>query len=175
MSGYRQRRDPREIALELLQEAHAREARALADKHHAEVGLVHAQASREAASQKLGAHANLVRHLEALGKVPERPVPEATRADVARLEAERAAFLRERGVAPGPALTEPGTVDVSAELAAARAGVEGAAEALRAADAEIAAARSALAQALEALGQASRARVAVEAELAKLELDFSPS
>lgn len=175
MSGYRERRDPREIALELLQEAHAREARALADKHHAEVGLVRAQASREAASQKLGAHVNLVRHLEALGKVPERQDPEARRADVERIEAERAAFLRERGVDPGPALTEPRTVDVRAELDAARAGVEGAGEEIRAADAQIAGARRALEQALEALGQASRARLAAEAELAKLRLDFSPS
>lgn len=175
MSGYRQRRDPREIALERLAEAYSLESRALVEKSEAEVELRQAEMAREIAWQSLGVRTNLLRHLGALKTAldkahaaADRPPQPADPQRLARLEAERAAFLRARGVEPGPALTEPRAPatrdDVERRLETARAESDEAERQIRAADERIALARAGLERALDALGQATRARVDAQAE-----------
>lgn len=173
MSGYRERRDPREVAFELLQEAYAKEAEALSAKHCAEIDLKVAEAERERAWQMLGARTNLVRHLSALEKAASNA---RTRAPVtsdpgrlAELEAERVRFLRERGVDPGPAPTEVTDLgQVRAELEKAKAAVAECEAEIRRADETIAERRSALELAIEKLTEATRARVEADSEAKRL-------
>jgi len=169
VSGYRERRDPREIAFELLREAYAREAQALVVRHEAETALKLAEHEREAAWQMLGARTNLVRHLLALEKSFADARTRASRdpGSLAAVEAERAAFLRERGVEPGPALTEP-RGEVAADLEKARAEVAAVEQEIRAADECIASARADFERAHEALAEATRARVKAQAEAASV-------
>lgn len=181
MSGYRERRDPRDVAAELVSEAYEREARAFGEKSRAEAAVRIKEADREALWHRLGAENALERHLEALHRsLTELGVQvaqaraargEADRAAIARIEAERAAFLTGRGVDPGPSLERPhedlAASDVAQQLATARERSAGTQRAIREADAELAAARSALEAALDALAAATRARIDAQAELTR--------
>jgi hypothetical protein len=87
VSGYRQARDPREIAAELHQEALEGEARAMSKKHGAEAGLLIAQHEREIALTTRGSRVEILRHLRALVTAETSPRPELSR-QIEALESE---------------------------------------------------------------------------------------
>ncbi|MBI3204601.1 MAG: hypothetical protein HYZ29_23905 [Myxococcales bacterium] len=136
MSGYRQRRDPREIAVELYGEAMDRHTQALKDKHAAEAALAEREHEHEIWLAKNGAHASTLRHLSALLKSAEQVGPPV--ADVSGLESQ---------------------------LAQARAAMSAAGVEIVEAEKRIDAAREVLGRAVEALAAAAREVAARRAEL----------
>jgi hypothetical protein len=170
VSGYRERRDPRLIAEELLREASERETQALIAKHSAQIELQSAEAARDVAQATRGAKVNVLRHVEAAARAreaaPEGAAPDPERG--ARAEAERAGWLRARGFEPGPEVETLGPDALAAELSTLEDEVQRAEADVRSAEARIETARAALAESLDRLAEATRARERAQAEATAL-------
>lgn len=139
MSGYRQRRDPHEIAVELYSEAMDRQTQALKDRHAAEAALKEREHEREVLLEQNGMHASTVRHLSAVMK---------------------AAALAGSGAVDGGRREE--------QLARAQAEMDAAGKQIAEAEERIEGAREALGRAVDALALATREVTARRAELERL-------
>lgn len=139
MSGYRQRRDPHEIAVELYSEAMDRQTQALKEKHAAEAALRLCEHEHEVLLAKHGMHAGTVRHLSAVLS---------------------AAALAGRGVADSG--------EAASLLAGAQAQMDATGQEITASEKRIEAARGELGRAVDALALATREVTARRAELERL-------
>ena len=162
--AYRERKDPREIALELLREAYAAEANAAADKARAHAEVASRQAKLEVAWAEHGVATELERHVSAL--VASAPTERSERSDEEMAALARVTqSLAERGVDP-PKIgrTRESKSDLAPRLEQAGAQVARAKTAIHDAARALADARVALEKALDALQSATNARIAALAE-----------
>lgn len=139
MSGYRQRRDPHEIAVELYTEAMDRQTQALKAKHAAEAALQRCEHEHEVLLAKHGMHASTVRHLSAVLS---------------------ASALAGRGAADSG--------QAASLLAGAQAQMDATGQQIAESEKRIEAARGDLGQAVDALALATREVTARRAELERL-------
>lgn len=165
--AYRERKDPRELALELLREAYAAEANAAADKARARAEVAMCQAKLEMAWAKHGSATELERHVSALSATAPDERSERSPDELAAL-ARVSESLAARGIDP-PKIerVRESKADLAPRLERAQADVAEAKVAIQDAERALADARALLEKALDSLETATKARIAAQAETAR--------